>query len=335
MLLETLDAAAADILVRRTMKSMLPKLLLMLLVALSGLPLSAIVHAEEPADVPAVLGRENLVAWCIVPFDKSKRSPEDRAAMLRKLGFTKFAYDYRAEHVPTFDAEIESLQRERVELFAWWFPTTMNPEAESILRVIEKHKIHPQLWVMGSGGKTTTDAEQATRVQEEAARIRVIAERAKKLGLKVGLYNHGGWFGEPENQLAVIEALAMENVGIVYNLHHGHDHLARFPKLLEQMKPKLLCLNLNGMVPDGERQGQKILPLGQGSLDLDVLQTIVKSGYSGPIGIIGHTQDDAEARLLDNLDGLSWLTSQMNADGDIIGNATSKPTTRTPFPARK
>src|SRR5437868_5191377 len=64
----------------------------------------------------------NLVAWCIVPFDAKKRGPEERAEMLERLGFKHFAYDYRAEHIPTFDAEIASLKRHKIELFAWWFP---------------------------------------------------------------------------------------------------------------------------------------------------------------------------------------------------------------------
>src|SRR5262249_40928452 len=42
--------------------------------------------------------QDNLVAWCIVPFDAKKRGPEDRAAMLERLGFKHFAYDWRAEH---------------------------------------------------------------------------------------------------------------------------------------------------------------------------------------------------------------------------------------------
>src|SRR5215471_20939848 len=57
-----------------------------------------------------LFARTNLFAWCIVPFDARKRGPEDRAAMLEKLGFRLFAYDYRAEHVPSFDAEMEALQ---------------------------------------------------------------------------------------------------------------------------------------------------------------------------------------------------------------------------------
>src|SRR5262249_18109781 len=166
------------------------------------------------------------------------------------------------------------------------------------------------------------------RVVAEAARIRTIAEAAAKIGCTVGLYNHGGWFGEPENQLEILAELKLPNVGLVYNLHHGHDHLERFPKLLQQMLPHLHALNLNGMVSNGERQGRKILPLGTGDLDLGLLKTICDSGYRGPIGILGHTDDDAELRLLDNLDGLEWLKAQL--DGKPAGK---KPDYRTPFPA--
>ncbi len=269
-----------------------------------------------PSTVPNAGGdlftRGNLVAWCIVPFDSVKRGPEQRAAMLQRLGFTKFAYDYRAEHVPTFDAELTALKRHGIELFAWWFPTTLNDEARHILDVLKRHTVKPQLWVTGGGEPTRSATEQQTRIEAEAARIRPIAAAAAQIGAQVGLYNHGGWFGEPENQLAVIARLGMNNVGLVYNLHHGHDHLDRFAELLEKMKPHLLALNLNGMVQGGDKLGQKILQLGQGDHDLALLRTIRASGYRGPIGILGHTMDDAEARLLDNLDGLDWLRAQLN-----------------------
>jgi len=32
---------------------------------------------------------------------------------------------------------------------------------------------------------------------------------------------------------------------MVYNLHHGHEHLDRLPQLLAKMTPHLLALNLN------------------------------------------------------------------------------------------
>src|SRR2546425_12269388 len=94
-----------------------------------------------------LFARSNLVAWCIVPFDARKRGPEERAAMLEKLGFKLFAYDYRAEHIPTFDAEMEALQRHQVRLLAWWFPGELNAEARLILDVLKRHGLNDvQLW---------------------------------------------------------------------------------------------------------------------------------------------------------------------------------------------
>lgn len=288
------------------------------------------VSADGPSARTDVFRRDNLIAWCIVPFDAQQRGPEARAAMLQRLGFKHFAYDYRAEHVPTFDAEIEALKKHGVSLDAWWFPRSLNDEARHILQVCKQHDVQPQLWITGGGEPTGSPEEQRTRVVQEAARIRPIAEAAAAQGMKVGLYNHGGWFGEPENQLAIIAELKLPNVGIVYNLHHGHDHLDRFAEVLPKIVPHLLALNLNGMAPDGDKQGQKILQLGQGPLDLELLRTIRDSGYRGPIGILGHTQDDAEARLSDNLDGLDWLLEQL--DGKPAG---PKPTPRTPVPGAK
>src|SRR5512138_1268584 len=129
---------------------------------------------KAPAKAPAAKGtklfeQKNLMAWCIVPFDSKKRGPEERAAMLEKLRFTKFAYDYRAEHIPTFDAEMDALKRHHVELFAWWFPTVMHAEAQNILDVLKRHQMRAQLWVMGGGAPTKNPEEQRVRVATEAS----------------------------------------------------------------------------------------------------------------------------------------------------------------------
>ena len=68
--------------------------------------------AAAPASRPAETGgsdafaRDNLVAWCIVPFDAAKRNPQQRAEMLARLGLSRVAYDWRDEHIPTFEEEI-------------------------------------------------------------------------------------------------------------------------------------------------------------------------------------------------------------------------------------
>ena len=266
-----------------------------------------------------LFARSNLVAWCIVPFDAKKRGPAMRAEMAAKLGFKRIAYDWRAEHVPQFETEILEYKKHGLDYFAFW---SMHEEA---FKLFAKHGLHPQIWMTVP---SPAGATQAERVEKATAQLLPSVERARKAGCQLGLYNHGGWGGEPENMTAIVKLLREKHdaahVGIIYNLHHGHDHVDRFATALAAMKPYLLCLNLNGMTPDGERRGRKILPLGAGELDLPLLKIIRDSGYRGPIGIIGHTNDDVEERLRDNLDGLDWLLPQL--DGKPAGE---KPKFRT------
>ena len=289
-------------------------------------------EAARPAE--GLYARDNLIAWCIVPFDSKHRTPEERAAMLERLGFKHFAYDWRGEHIPTFDAEVEALKKHGVALDAFWVaPGELNNESRIILDVLKRHKVKAQLWVLlDFGADKAEGAEQERRVDAAVKKLKPLADEAAKIGCTVALYNHGGWFGEPENQIAIVERLKKEgaaNVGIVYNFHHGHDHLDRVRPLLAKMMPYLMAVNINGMDPAGDRHGRKILPLGQGEHDLELLRTIRDSGYRGLIGILGHTMDDAEARLQDNLDGLDWLVAQL--DGKPAG---PKPKPRTPVPPR-
>lgn len=265
---------------------------------------------EPLAAGKSVFCRENLVAWCIVPFDAKKRGPAARAAMLDRLGLQRLAYDWRDEHIPTFDEELETLKRHRIRLDAFWFPAALNRQAEAILAVLKRHAVRTQLWVtMGDPAPQGTDEEKG------AAAVRVLqplAEAAGSIACVLGLYNHGGWFGEPENQVRILKQLPAKNAGIVYNLHHGHAHLDRFPVLLENALPHLLALNLNGMVARGDELGKKILPLGDGDRDLGLLKTIRDSGYRGPIGLLNHrTEVDAEVGLRQNLDGLRRLLREM------------------------
>jgi hypothetical protein len=266
---------------------------------------------------------QNIVAWCIVPFDSQKRDPAQRAAMVERLGLRKVAYDWRAEHVPQFEAEILEYQKRGLEFFAFW---SVHEEA---FKLFEKYRLKPQVWMIAPSPPATLSQEE--RVAQAAQKLLPVVERTRSLGCPLGLYNHGNWSGEPENLVAICEYLRQHHqashVGIVYNQHHGHDHVERFATALAAMKPYLLCLNLNGMEPEGDKHGKKIQPLGQGALDVPLLKIIAASGYVGPIGIIGHTMDDVELRLLDNLEGLDWMVGQL--DGK---NTAPKPVPRLPLP---
>ena len=262
------------------------------------------VCAEEGSKAASVFARDNLVAWCIVPFDAEKRGPEARAEMLERLGIKLVAYDWRQEHVPTFEEEILAYKRHGLEYFAFW---SWHPEMGPL---IEKYGIRPQIWSTVPSPKAETE-EGKVEAAGKALLPRV--EQAGKMDCRFGLYNHGGWGGEPKNLVAVCrwlrEKAGVEHVGIVYNFHHGHGHIEDFAECLDAMKPYLLCLNLNGM-NDGARP--KIVRLGKGQHEKAMMGTILESGYEGPIGILGHTSgEDVEVVLRENLEGMKGLVEEL------------------------
>lgn len=273
----------------------------------AALPASA---AEKKPKGRALYDKANLVAWCIVPFDAKMRGPEDRAEMMKRLGIQRFAYDWRAEHIPTFDQELDALQKRGISLDAFWTPCGMEPEKEAHLTAIfdflRRRKVKTQLWVLTNPGDQGTQQEKVARA---ARPLSWMADRAGELGCSVALYNHGGWFGEPENQIEIIQAIGKMNVGIVYNFHHGHPHIDRFSTMFPKMQPHLIALNINGMNRSGN---PKILGVGKGEVDLELLTFVAKSGWSGPLGILGHRAElDAEVALKENLDGLDLLRPRL------------------------
>ena len=256
----------------------------------------------EPGHVN-ILAQENLVAWCIVPFDAKKRGPEERAAMLERLGIRRLAYDWREEHVPTFEEEILALARHGIEFFAFW------GEHEEMFALFGRYGLAPHVW------KTVPSPEAGPHeqmVEAAADQLQPLVERTRELGCQFGLYNHGGWGGEPANMVVVCEHLrnrtGAEHVGIVYNFHHGHDHIHDFADCFAQMQPYLLCLNLNGMNEGAE---PKIVSLAEGQHEREMIRVVLSSGYQGPIGILDHrSQMDAEQSLRENLEGLKRLAGE-------------------------
>ncbi|MBM3735295.1 MAG: TIM barrel protein [Acidobacteria bacterium] len=271
--------------------------------------------AAKDAASPFV--KDNLVAWCIVPFDAKKRGPEERAAMLKKLGITRFVYDWREKDIPTFDQEIDALNRHGIRLQGFWTPYPADParpnQLPAIIGLLKRRNIPTELWLSLGQDKEFNALPHEQKLAAASAAVAKVAKEAQTVGAKVGLYNHGGWFGEPENQIDIIKKLKLPNVGIVYNFHHGHDHIARWPALLKAMMPHLLAININGM-----KQGTKILPVGAGVDELAMLRAIRDSGYRGPIGILGHREElDAEESLSLNLNGLKSLLGVMREDSAL------------------
>jgi len=269
---------------------------------------------QPPSGKGEVFSKKNLVAWCIVPFDDKKRGPEERAQMLEKLGVTKFAYDWREEHVPSFDEEMNALKKHHIELQAFWMPYGPDPvnnkHYAEIFALLKRCDIKTQLWwSYGSSNDGLKNMTQEEKVIAVGNTVRSIAEDAAKIGCTVGLYGHNGWFGEPENQMSILQYVKMQNVGIVYNFNHAEEQTDRFSEFFPKILPHLIALNIAGLKkgPPG-----KVVPVGQGDSEEKMIRIIAESSYHGTIGVINEETDpDAEVGLKMNMDGLKRILQSL------------------------
>lgn len=262
---------------------------------------------ESTAASTDVLRMDNLFAWCVVPFDSLERSPEARIQMLKELGFPAYAYDWRVKHLDETARELQLARAEGVEPFAVWMwmdpasnqPGQLSAEHERLLEILADIQWSGQIWV-GFPANYFEGMDDAQAVAAGAEMVAYLDERAQELDADIALYNHGAWFGEPANQVKVIEALPDRDIGIIYNFHHAHEQLDRFEAIVEVMLPYLWAVNLNGM----RAEGPKILPLGQGNREWDMLDAIIEAGFEGPFGILGHVEEaDVKEILTANLEG--------------------------------
>lgn len=253
---------------------------------------------------------ENYFAWCVVPFDNQKRSPEQRIEMLKELGFQSYAYDWRAENLPEMAYEIQLAQENNINVKAVWMWINKNDSIgnlsennKKVLKSLRESGLNTEIWVSFPENyfeKFTGD----TRLTKAVEMISFVCMEAEKLNCKVGLYNHGGWFGNPENLVKIIESIKSYEIGIIFNFHHAHKLLDNYSQLVKMMAPYLWAVNLNGMNPEGP----KILTIGKGSKEAEMIAVLEENNFYGPYGILGHVESaDVKQVLQANLEGLKSL----------------------------
>ncbi|HEX5817750.1 MAG TPA: TIM barrel protein [Gemmatimonadales bacterium] len=277
------------------------------LVALALLLVPALAAPTQPPP-GSLFARENLLAWCIVPYDSLHRRPAERIAMLRELGFTQYVWDWRQQHLADLPEEIRAARAGGVRMRGVWLWIDAKADAvgrlgaanRAVVDAVDAAQLPLEFWV-GMHDNVFEGLDDAARLKTAAAWFSYLREVAAGSRSTVALYNHGGWFGEPENQLRVIEAAGPTTLGIVYNFHHAYNEASRFAAVLPRMLPYLRAVNLSGVV-DGR---PNVIPIGAGTREREMLRVLQASGYAGPIGILGHTEgEDVALALQRNLAGL-------------------------------
>lgn len=278
-------------------------------------PASPATTLMKKSDSSSLFAPENLLAWCIIPYDSLHRTPAERIAMLKRLGFTQYVWDWRPKHLSILPEEIRLAREAGLKIRGAWLwidaqtdsVGALSESNRAVLAAFAEAHMPVEYWV-GFNSNYFEGLGDASRVGKGAAMVAYLRDVAAKSGGTIALYNHGDWFGEPDNQLRIIEAVGDPSVGMVYNFHHGHDQIDAFPEFLPRILPHLRAVNLDGMTPGGP----KILPIGSGTREREMIKLLVDSGYRGPIGILGHVDDvDVEPILAANLAGLRKLVSSL------------------------
>lgn len=255
-----------------------------------------------------IFAKENLIPWAIVGFDVKERSSAERIEMLQNLGYRQYGYGHRVKHIPSMENEFRLAKQNKILISNVWMYLNLSKDKkgalreqnEAVLQNLEKVGLKTQIWI-GIDPEYFLDLEDKKALKDATEIISYVAKRAKKINCKIALYNHGGWYGEPKNQIKIIDALPEYEIGVVYNFHHGHDQLDSYSENMKLLLPYLWCVNLNGM----KAHGPKIITIGEGNLEKGMIEKLLALGYQGPWGILGHVKGgDPEIILQKNFEGL-------------------------------
>ncbi|MBT8219592.1 MAG: sugar phosphate isomerase/epimerase, partial [Bacteroidia bacterium] len=238
--------------------------------------------------------------------------------MLKDMGFTKYGYEGEDEYLDEMSNEFELAKEHNIEIssvFLWLNAKRdslgkFSPSNERILKILKGSLFKPTVWVSFSNNYFE-DLNQEQSLTKAIEYIKFIKNKTDETGCKLALYNHHGWFGNPNNQVKIIEALAQDSLTMVFNFHHAHPYLDEFPEIVKMIKPYLSHVNINGMKKDGP----KILTVGEGDYEFEMVKLLVDAGYQGPWGILGHiASEDVQKVLERNIKGINTLKSKLHKE---------------------
>ncbi|MBT8272921.1 MAG: sugar phosphate isomerase/epimerase [Bacteroidia bacterium] len=261
------------------------------------------------------LNAEEVSPWCIIGFDSLDRSPSQRITMLKELGFKKYGFNKGKGDLSTMTEEFQLAKENNIEItsiFLW-----LNAERDSIgklsasnrelLSNLKEVDYKPTIWLSFSDN-FFEELNQEQSIELSIEMIRFIKLKADELGCELALYNHHGWFGNPHNQIEILEQLNQDSISMVYNFHHAQEYVDEFPEIAKKITPYLSYVNLNGV----KKEGPQILTIGEGDYEFKMIKDLLDEGYNGPWGILGHIKTEDVQKVLErNVEGLKSMNSKL------------------------
>ena len=181
----------------------------------------------------------------------------------------------------------------------------LSPSNQELLNNLKMVDQKPTIWISFSDNYfEKINNEQSIKLAVDM--IEFIKITTDEIGCEIALYNHHGWFGNPNNQISILKELNHGAITMVYNFHHSHDYVDDYSDLMKRIQPYLSYVNLNGV----KKEGPQILTIGKGDYEYKMIKSLKDEGYNGPWGILGHIKtEDVKEVLVRNMNGLKTLNT--------------------------
>ncbi len=228
----------------------------------------------------------------------AKGEPEVVVPLLQELGYAGLG------GAAGDRAMAEALKRAGLTFFNGYLTLALNAHLAGLnerlsaqIQAMQGHQT--TLWLaVTKVQREIPERPKATPTEEDvvAARLKEIADHARRHGVKVSLYPHTGqYFEHFEDALRMANRLNHPALGVTFNLCHWLkvEGSERDPApLLKAALPRLNFVTINGADTGDTKTmtwSRLIQPLGEGTYDVGAfLGKLRAAGYTGPIGFQGY-----------------------------------------------
>jgi len=254
--------------------------------------------------------------------DAQHQTAEAQVAMIKDIGFAGIGPIYSTPQA--LHDMLASLDKHQLKLFAEYFPLDLSasdpisPQIKDAIQQLRGRDSMLWLCVPVPADKSLKPSDP-TGDPRAVPVLQAIADLAEQSGVRVALYPHAGnWLQREEDAVRVARQVGRKNLGVTFNLCHwlmvdGKDLDAR----LDEARPWLYVVTINGADVDGHDWGHLIQPLDTGTFDVSrVLVKLKQMGFEGPIGLQHYgIGGDADKNLRRSME--AWRRLQTNLQNKI------------------
>ncbi len=220
--------------------------------------------------------------------DAQHQTAEAQVALVKEIGFAGIGPVYTTS--VALREMLAALDRHQLKLFVEYVnlnideASLVNPQILDAVSQLQGRDAILWLYVTSKKFKPSDPMGDALAVPV----LREVAELAEKAGVRVALYPHANmWVERVDDGVRLARQVERKNFGVTFNLCHWSKADGKELEIrLEEAKPYLFVVTINGAEAGGKDWKQLIQPLGAGSSDVSrVLAKLKQIGYTGPIGL--------------------------------------------------